>query len=79
MNQVDQNFLALRNDRRKVRLEAWLIFTSKHGKLLVGYAYGHPRFPDGRLIRTSLVLFMTESIAQTLNTMYVLGKRTTLE
>ena len=75
MNQVDQEFLQLRDDRRNVRLEDWRLFPCKRNKILVGYVFGHPRLRDGRLIRTSLVLFMTDSFAQTLNTMYELGKK----
>jgi hypothetical protein len=75
MNQVDQKFLHLRDDRRNVRLEDWLPFPYKRNKILVGYVFGHPRLRDGRLIRTSPVLFMTDSFAQTFNTMYELGKK----
>ncbi len=79
MDQAEQEFLTVRDKSRRVRLENWTTRYKGRVKHLKGNAYGHPRFPDGQMIRTSLVLFMDETVAYTLNTRYLLAKRAPLE
>lgn len=59
----------------EVRIENWTILDNQ----LYGEAYGHPRFEDGKKVRTSSIKevpMMPEEgdKVETQNTIYVLGK-----
>lgn len=59
----------------EVRLEHWSKRTIGVGvDVLLGQAYGHPRFPYGTDVRTSQVLKIEGNRAETLNTIYILGQ-----
>ena len=74
MNQAEQKFLLARASGTRVHLENWRKRYRGKAVFLVGNAYGHPRFPNGALIRTSLLLFLDYPLARTLSRMYSLGK-----
>lgn len=57
--------------KQQARLENW----SRFGEQLVGEVYGHPRFEDGEVVRTSRVLKMDDKVAETMNTDYTLGEQ----
>jgi hypothetical protein len=65
-------------ERPLVILQRWRYSRSSREQL-VGYVYNHPnsRFADGKLIRTSRLVWIREDVglAQTLNTLYVLRDR----
>lgn len=56
-------------------LERWAVDQSLSRPCLIGYATGHPLFPDGHFVRTSLLLRFTPEAgwALTLNRFYRLG------
>ena len=59
----------------EVRLEHWSKREHSPGcDVLLGNAFGHPRFPDGTDVRTSQVLKIEGNRAETLNTIYLLGQ-----
>lgn len=65
-------------ERQKARLENWSLEESPidpERRVLWGNVYGHPRFEDGTLVRTSRVVEanVEERWAKTLNTDYTLG------
>lgn len=59
---------------KRVILRRWSWLTPWN---LTGRAYGHPKFPDGTCVVTSRVVWLSEAagLAQTLNTLYVLGEK----
>ena len=65
-------------ERPPVILQRWRYSRSSREQL-VGYVYNHPnpRFPDGKLIRTSRLVWIREDVglAQSVNTLYVLRDR----
>lgn len=66
------------SDKPQVRLEDWYLISGR----LYGKTYGHPRFDDGTVVKTSSV-FMPETeepaqegdVLETRNTFYELGKK----
>ena len=64
----------LMKDPPSVQLKDWGTIRDERGKRLIGTVYGHPRFPDGVDISTSLVqeIDCKLGIARTLNTVYIL-------
>lgn len=59
--------------KKSARLENWYVGDYD---LIYGEVYGHPNFTDGTFIRTSRVVSLDKinNKAETLNTMYELGK-----
>ena len=64
----------LMKDPPSVQLKDWGTIRDEHGKRLIGIVYGHPNFPDGSDVTTSLVqeINCQLGIARTLNTVYIL-------
>ena len=57
------------------RLENWYVYCCSRGVLLCGEVFGHNRLTDGHGIHTSLVVALhNDTTAETLNTVYTLGK-----
>ena len=65
------------------RLENWSVISTPVGTVqLTGEAYGHPDFPDGKIIYSSAIITVTpsnkgrlqkEDKVETLNSIYFLG------
>lgn len=65
-------------NKKQVRLENWKrCHINERIHFLEGEVYEHPEFPDGHTIFTSKILNIAddESTAETLNTIYKLGKK----
>ena len=58
-------------DDKAPRIEDWRLDYDR----IVGRVFDHSIFPDGALITTSSVVDLTERIAMTRNTVYVLGRK----
>ena len=62
--------------RRSPRLDEWSwVDGDERSERLNGVVYDHPRILDGLYIKTSRVVEITETMAITENTAYVLGRR----
>lgn len=61
------------SDKQTARLENWRMVGPKDKRTLMGDAYDHPRFAPGTFVRTSLLVKMEGTTAETLNTIYTLG------
>jgi len=67
----------LMTDPVPVVLENWVTDLRKEGLYLIGTVHGHPRFADGKTIRTLRVLWIRDDlgIAQTESTNFILRDR----
>lgn len=62
-----------KEDARLPRLENWQ--PDERRNYLWGNVYNHPKLQDGDYVHTSRIKWRTATYCQTLNTLYVLGKK----
>jgi hypothetical protein len=63
-----------------IRIENWEVVTNRWNmkKCLHGEVEGHPRFPNGSLVTTSMLMELRDKVAVTKSgTIYQLGRRRT--
>ena len=71
--QDDNKLAEERIDDRCPRLTNWTFYHLHN--VFTGNVYDHPNFEDGTRITTSRVVHKSDYHAQTLNTLYILGRK----
>ncbi len=61
-------------EKTKAKIEEWRLVTLPSWRFLTGKVYGHPIIADGKEIHTGKIISLNDTEAETLNTVYVLGK-----